>query len=59
MLYIFTVLMKSAMDLHIEAVAMCMVTIVLFLSRGSATIQTSSIGNLVLNSDILLVFFFF
>lgn len=38
-------LRKNAMDLHVEAIVMCMVSIVLFLPHGSAKIQTSNIGD--------------
>lgn len=40
----FTMLMKSAVDMHIEARATCVVIIVLFLSCERAKIQTSKGG---------------
>lgn len=49
--------MKSAVAMHIEPEAMCMVTIVLFLSHGRSKIQRSKGSIWVPISDILFAFF--
>lgn len=48
--------MKTTVDMHIEADAVCMVIIV-FLSYGRTKIQTSKDGSWVLNSDTLFLSF--
>ena len=50
--------MKSAVAMHIEPEATCMVTTVLFLSHGRSKIQRSKGSIWVLSSDILFICFF-
>lgn len=49
----FTMLMRSAVDIHIEAEATCVVMIVSFSLCGRTKIHTSKDGYRVLCSDIL------